>query len=154
MSKRRKLLYILDLDRGTYESSSTESGAFDEQPDQIARIVGDDILYFCEDGGPGIRKGGVHAREGSTGRFFTITAGRGVWRLLPRRRAATTAGTRDLARQSQMFLRGLAEPGEHFRRESAALDVAAARRRRNNARETARWSADVGCREFFDLAFL
>jgi len=58
----------LCIDRGKYESSSTESGAFEEQPDQIARIVGDDILYFCEDGGPGIRKGGVHARDGRTTR--------------------------------------------------------------------------------------
>ena len=70
VSKRFKRLYILDLDRGTYEASSTESGAFDEQPDQVARIVGDDILYFCEDGGPG--KGGVHARDGRTGRSCPV----------------------------------------------------------------------------------
>ena len=70
VAKGIKRLYILDLDEGTYESSSTESGAFDEQPDQVARIVGDDILYFCEDGGPG--KGGVHARDGSTGRSYPV----------------------------------------------------------------------------------
>ena len=32
VSKRSKRLYILDLDQETYESSSTESGAFDEVP--------------------------------------------------------------------------------------------------------------------------
>lgn len=67
-SKSLKTLFILNLDEGTYEASSTESGAFNNQPDQVARIVGSDILYFCEDGGS---ECGVHARDGA-GRFFTI----------------------------------------------------------------------------------
>lgn len=70
--KYDKVLYILDLDAGTYTFSSTSSGAFEGQPDQISRIVGDDtsnpILYFCEDGGTDC---GVHGRD-SDGRFFTI----------------------------------------------------------------------------------
>ena len=54
-----------------YESSSTVSGAFDRQPDQVARLVGDEILYFCEDGGADC---GVHGRDGA-GRFFSILDG-------------------------------------------------------------------------------
>ena len=54
--------------------SSTTSGAFDSQPDQIARVLDfstgstDGILYFCEDGGD---QCGVHGRD-AQGRFFTI----------------------------------------------------------------------------------
>lgn len=73
-SKRKKRLYILDLDGGTYIESSTESGAFNNQPDQIARVIGagnDSILYFCEDGGADC---GVHGRS-SDGKYFTILEG-------------------------------------------------------------------------------
>ena len=70
--KRRVRLFVLDLDSETYQYSSTKSGAFDNQPDQISHIVNDEndgaILYFCEDGGP---KCGVHGRD-VEGRFFTI----------------------------------------------------------------------------------
>lgn len=60
----------------TFESSSTESGAFDNQPDQIASIIGhdgSDILYFCEDGGSSYNSG-VHGRD-ADGNFFTIING-------------------------------------------------------------------------------
>ena len=73
-SKTNKRLYILDLDAGTYTESSTESGAFNNQPDQIARVIGagnDSILYFCEDGGADC---GVHGRN-SDGKYFTILEG-------------------------------------------------------------------------------
>ena len=65
-----KLLFILDLDARTFSVSSTVSGAFDGQPDQVARLLeGDeDILYFCEDVGA---SGGVHGRD-STGKYYTI----------------------------------------------------------------------------------
>lgn len=49
------------------------NGSFDSQPDQVARIVGDDMLYFCEDGGGAC---GVHARDGSTGDYRTILEAR------------------------------------------------------------------------------
>jgi hypothetical protein len=63
------LLFELDLDNLTFEESSTDSGAFDSQPDQVARILNNDgILYFCEDGGS---KAGVHGRD-SEGKFYTI----------------------------------------------------------------------------------
>ena len=52
--------------------SSTVSGAFDNQPDQIAALVGHgDLVYFCEDGGDDT---GVHARDG-TGKFYSILDG-------------------------------------------------------------------------------
>ena len=72
--KIRKRLFILNLDNGTYQYSSTKSGAFDNQPDQIAHIIGADnskvgsIIYFCEDGGP---KCGIHGRN-KEGKYFTI----------------------------------------------------------------------------------
>ena len=70
-TKTRRHLFVLNLDCQTFTLSSTESGAFDSQPDQIARLVGqsnDSVLYFCEDGSWG---SGVHGRD-SQGRFFTI----------------------------------------------------------------------------------
>ncbi len=46
-------LFILDLDTLTYTKSSTQSGAFEGQPDQIKRILAtdesSDMLYFCEE---------------------------------------------------------------------------------------------------------
>mmetsp|Transcript_25687 Transcript_25687/g.83271 ORF Transcript_25687/g.83271 Transcript_25687/m.83271 type:complete len:818 (-) Transcript_25687:15-2468(-) len=73
VSKAQKELFILDLDLGTYERSSTSTGAFEAQPDQLKRIVGDDVLYFCEDGGSacGSRGCGVHGRD-STNQFFNV----------------------------------------------------------------------------------
>jgi hypothetical protein len=72
VSKSRKQLFILNLDCNTFTATSTESGAFDGEPDQLVRLSGqegrDRILYFCEDGSS---KAGVHARD-SQGRFFTI----------------------------------------------------------------------------------
>jgi len=66
-----KKLFILDLDLLTYERSSTVTGAFNSQPDQVARILDNEgILYFCEDGGD---DAGVHGRD-SDGNFYTILA--------------------------------------------------------------------------------
>lgn len=71
-AKLDKYLFILDLDNQTYEQSSTISGAFDGQPDQVARIITqdpvNDMLYFCEDSGNG---NGVHARD-TDGNYYTI----------------------------------------------------------------------------------
>jgi len=72
-TKDQHFLFIIDLSNGTFQRSSTDSGAFDSQPDQVARILTsdgstDDILYFCEDGGDDC---GVHGRD-SDGNFFTI----------------------------------------------------------------------------------
>lgn len=41
-SKELKRLVILDLAKNTYVYSSTSSGAFDKQPDQVGRLVHDD----------------------------------------------------------------------------------------------------------------
>ena len=74
VSKVKKELFTLDLEEMTWTKSSTLSGAFDLQPDQLARIIGDgDILYFCEDGGSACD---VHGRD-STGQYFTIIRGDG-----------------------------------------------------------------------------
>ena len=68
-TKAEKKLFILDLDAMTFEESSTYSGAFNSQPDQVARILDNDgILYFCEDGSS---SAGVHGRD-SEGKFYTI----------------------------------------------------------------------------------
>jgi hypothetical protein len=50
-SKVLKRLTILDLKKMKYTYSSTVSGAFKEQPDQVERLVPnkDSVLYFCED---------------------------------------------------------------------------------------------------------
>lgn len=75
IAKKDQWLFILDLDGLTYERSSTESGAFNNQPDQVARILSDDpdeeMLYFCEDGGDDC---GLHARD-NDGNFFSILDG-------------------------------------------------------------------------------
>lgn len=69
--KTDKILFILDLDAGTYTGSSTVSGAFNGQPDQVARLLDDvdqDLLYFCEDVGT---FAGVHGRD-ANGKYYTI----------------------------------------------------------------------------------
>ena len=74
VSKVNKELFELDLANMTWEVQSTVSGAFDRQPDQIQKIVGDtDFLYFCEDGGS---SSDIHGRN-KDGEFFTIVRGDG-----------------------------------------------------------------------------
>ncbi len=60
VSKKTLKLYVLDLESGTYVSSSTNdysllSGEFKHSPDQLVRNTGN-FLYFTEDGGktPGV----------------------------------------------------------------------------------------------------
>jgi len=79
VTKTHKYLFILDLDNLTYERSSTVSGAFEGQPDQIASIVANDperdMLYFCEESSDD--NNGVHARD-TDGYFYTIFNGPGL----------------------------------------------------------------------------
>ena len=67
-----KSLYILDHYGFTYERSSTVSGAFDGQPDQVQRIINadprSDMLYFCEEASS---DNGIHARD-VDGKIYTI----------------------------------------------------------------------------------
>ena len=75
VSKSNKMLWTLDMDAGTYESSSTISGAFENQPDQIKSITGSNgvlYMYFTEDGS---KANGVHGRD-KYHRSFTILEGR------------------------------------------------------------------------------
>jgi hypothetical protein len=72
--KREKYLFILDLDKLTYIKSSTVSGAFNGEPDQVARLLDnadEDILYFCEDTNA---LAGVHGRD-ANGKYYTILQG-------------------------------------------------------------------------------
>eukprot|EP00568_Trieres_chinensis_P005328 CAMPEP_0183307298 /NCGR_PEP_ID=MMETSP0160_2-20130417/17246_1 /TAXON_ID=2839 ORGANISM="Odontella Sinensis, Strain Grunow 1884" /NCGR_SAMPLE_ID=MMETSP0160_2 /ASSEMBLY_ACC=CAM_ASM_000250 /LENGTH=529 /DNA_ID=CAMNT_0025470853 /DNA_START=33 /DNA_END=1622 /DNA_ORIENTATION=- len=72
VSKSNKELFILDLAAGTFSLSSTFSGAFNLQPDQMSRVLGDgDFLYFCEDGGSSCD---IHGRD-SAGEYFTLVTG-------------------------------------------------------------------------------
>jgi hypothetical protein len=74
--KQRKQLFILDLDAKKYKETSTASGAFDGEPDQVARLLGsssgDGLLYFCEDAN---EVSGVHGRD-ANGKYFTILQGK------------------------------------------------------------------------------
>lgn len=67
-SKERKALFILHLDNKTFERQSTVAGVFDGMPDQVKRITGDGLLYFCEEGGI---ENGIHARD-EHGWYFTV----------------------------------------------------------------------------------
>jgi hypothetical protein len=68
--KHFQMLFMLNLDDGTYTRSSTEFGLFDGGPDQLKRIMEDDdaLLYFTEEGGV---DAGIHARD-NHGRFYTV----------------------------------------------------------------------------------
>ena len=68
--KTIKILFVLDLDAGTYYSHTTDHGLFDGQPDQVKTLLspGKDLLYFTEDGG---KTPGIHARD-VMGRYHTV----------------------------------------------------------------------------------
>jgi hypothetical protein len=70
-SKSTKQLLTVNLRTKKYSLSSTKSGAFQNQPDQIANLfIGPDteLLLFCEDGGP---DAGLHGRN-RFGQYFTL----------------------------------------------------------------------------------
>jgi hypothetical protein len=69
-----RMMYTLQLDEGTFRRSSTVSGLFEGEPDQIQRLTHSptDLLCFTEDDS---RRSGVHARDASA-RFFTILESR------------------------------------------------------------------------------
>lgn len=70
VTKREQYLFTMDMASMTFVRTSTVSGAFNNQPDQIRLLAGDsnDIVYFCEDGGDDC---GVHGRDGDVN-FFSI----------------------------------------------------------------------------------
>lgn len=73
VSKIDRTLFELDLDALTFTRTSTVSGAFNLEPDQLKAIVNDpnELVYFCEDGGPACD---IHGRN-SEGEYFTIVEG-------------------------------------------------------------------------------
>jgi len=75
VSKRRLMLYALDLDNNTYTMAPTNEallggGEFKNSPDQLIRNEGD-FLYFTEDGG---KTPGVYAVDSSGQRFAIFEA--------------------------------------------------------------------------------
>ena len=73
VSKRLSKLFVLDLDNGSYTSSSTSdyslySGEFNHSPDQLVRNNNGKFLYFTEDGG---KTPGVYAID-AEGKPYTI----------------------------------------------------------------------------------
>jgi hypothetical protein len=70
VSKVRKEIFTLSLKLGTWFLTSTVSGLFDGQPDQLQRLLGDsrDLFYFTEEGRV---DAGIHTRDKDS-RFYTI----------------------------------------------------------------------------------
>lgn len=73
VSKKTRLLYVLDLDNETYVSSSVNDyslykGEFAHQPDQLVRNNDGKFLYLTEDGG---KTPGVYAID-TQGQSYTI----------------------------------------------------------------------------------
>lgn len=71
ISKRYSTMYTLDLDTFEFKIESTREGLFNGGPDQIKRILNDDVsnlLFFTEDGGD---RAGVHARN-DLGSYLTV----------------------------------------------------------------------------------
>ena len=76
VSKEEKMLFTLDLEQEIWTKSSTNSGLFDGQPDQLARTFGSsNFLFFCEDS----KETGndLHGRNMNTGEYFTLIQGAG-----------------------------------------------------------------------------
>jgi uncharacterized protein len=70
------VMFQLNLDTYVYQRSSTQSGLFDGEPDQVRTIIQDDgsaLLYFTEDQG---NIAGIHALD-EAGNFRTILEGPG-----------------------------------------------------------------------------
>jgi len=79
VAKKLKILFIIDLDSGFYQTHTTSHGAFDGSPDQVATILkhstsqqktvsDSSMLYFTEEGGS---RPGIHARN-KLGQYFTV----------------------------------------------------------------------------------
>lgn len=76
VSKTTRRLIQVDLAGNTYSITSTLSGQFNLQPDQLGRVLESsggnrDVLYFCEDGGS---DSDIHGRD-ATGNYFTVVEG-------------------------------------------------------------------------------
>lgn len=76
VSKKEYLMYILDLEKFTYTTTSTKDslfgdGEFTNQPDQIIRGKGGEVIYFTEDGGNTV---GVYAIDKNNERYAIFEA--------------------------------------------------------------------------------
>jgi hypothetical protein len=74
VSKKTRILYILNLDAMTYTTSNVNSGKllgrgnFGEEADHVVQLT-DNTVYFTEDGG---RTPGVYGKDVKTGQYFAI----------------------------------------------------------------------------------
>lgn len=68
--KNIKMLFVLDLDVGSYYRQTTTHGLFDGQPDQVKTLITPtkELLYFTEEAG---ENPGIHGRD-SLGNYFTV----------------------------------------------------------------------------------
>lgn len=76
VSKKISLLFILDLNSGTYTTSSTQGGLlgrgnFNSSPDQIVRNNEGSFLYLTEDGGSSV---GVYSLDAAGQRYAIFEA--------------------------------------------------------------------------------
>lgn len=77
VSKTKKRLFTLDLQKETYTYESTQYKGFNDEPDQIVFLNdNEDILYLCEEGG---FNAGLFGRKKSTGWYFAIAKGVSTW---------------------------------------------------------------------------
>lgn len=80
VSKERRMLFILDLDKMTYTMSSTSFGKFNGQPDQILHSIDpyskNGMIYFTEDGGDDAA--GIYAKDHAGNRHAILTGGEGL----------------------------------------------------------------------------
>ncbi|KAL7546318.1 hypothetical protein ACHAWF_009650, partial [Thalassiosira exigua] len=80
VSKKRRMLYRLELDKEKYRKASTMLGLLPgggylmDQPDQLVRSNRGDHLYLTEDGG---KTAGIYAIHGFGGRYAVFEAVRG-----------------------------------------------------------------------------
>lgn len=81
VSKVDKTMFTLNLNGGTYKRSSTQTGLFDGQPDQLRTVLGTEpggatrssiMLYYTEDGGS---RAGIHARDEFENIFTILESG-------------------------------------------------------------------------------
>mmetsp|Transcript_24987 Transcript_24987/g.54101 ORF Transcript_24987/g.54101 Transcript_24987/m.54101 type:complete len:874 (-) Transcript_24987:336-2957(-) len=87
VSKKQRELFILELDEGTWSKSSTSTGVFDGQPDQVnymleynkrrklSEFERPPMLIFTEEGG---KRAGIHGRDG-LGNYLTLVESMGNW---------------------------------------------------------------------------
>lgn len=77
VSKVKKRLFVLDLEKGEYFYESTRRDNFNDQPDQIVFNRNNaDIMIMCEEGG---YNAGLFGRKETNGKYFSFLKGVATW---------------------------------------------------------------------------